>query len=1629
MTPPQPLFTPPYAAGFSTANDTVTLLSSLLAVDTPYTFALRVLRPAPGRLEGAVPSVAVSTTVVRRDRSLLKMTTIAPVAVRRPLSLSLDALVAVCAQSDALPDTSLARRLLASPLAGLVYQWSQLDGPTLSTSATSYDQVRLSLPPYTLTTFATYTFGVLVTSIDSTIVPAHANVTFDVLPSTPVALIAGSQYRPLAYDAELTLDASPSLDPDYPDQSSSALAFFWPFPTLQADTPVTPACQAQHDSFIFTWITLDVTSSKLVLPAQANLLCAGLEYRFTVVVSHADLPAKFANTPTSSTFTVVVADAEPVPPVSDTMVQSLVVVIAPLDADRFVLDAFPPGEKLRLQATVAHTIVTYSGVLQQTPGGILTTAVVETSRVEDTHTDIDIEGGYRLVYRWSETHAFFDARDASNLAGAPDVSSLILGTGILSPSLAGIVTTLRLDVTLVSPSGVTEATAFSKLDVTLNAPPTVELASIDATSGTAGATRFAVECVGAADPDEPLTFAFAYAFFNAPTELFPLTDRIFTPRADVLLPVGSVFVVCYAFDSFGAQSLPSMATPRVTVTLLLYLIEYNANATCSPSLTLVELLAPAVLAQQSIVVSLQQINSYFSSILAEDCATLDCGVYDIFVTSIASLATTAAANNELNDATAQQLSSALASITQNSTIGACPEAFAAAAATIADIISAVNAANTGTNSSAPIGDQDGLSKGGAETVIESLSGSLSSLISSAGCEQFDSLTSLVVATLAASSAGSIAGEATDGIETDSIKATTTRVNGATSSTSNSAVTPSSGGSGVQFDFPVESVTGLACADIQIVEYAAPTAVACRANAASASVASSSGIENAQDDTSGTATGLDRPASTIVEADIVDCAGNVIDVANLTVPISFLVPLAEDALLAPSTITTKCADGLSYLPNDGVVESKNVVVEKEVECSFFDTATQQWSSDGCVVADYNVTQADGSRAIRCECTHLTEFAILLREKGRDDATSCNISPASVFGSILFLIFACLFSLLLAVGARQTYSTIWAFGLYEQKTMLAQHMLLCLICIFRIVVCVIYYELQHASVRADIEFKAVAAISGLPYIFMLWLFSLLVVNWASIYYAAKRNDLGGVGNAFQTWRPYFIGGNVVGTVLLGSLFITIALSEDAKVRSKVTLSGSSIYSIVVFAMSIAFAFFGFGLMVQLSKDFKSQSAQRICKVGMIFCACFVGEAVIWLMSGVSPDAFFANFEVVNSVFFSLDLVALVCILFVTKKTLAMGVDDKRDAHFKPTMQKTTKNTLSRSRAAQLSRSNANNSGSASSAGAPGSVTLKTQRGGLPPTPTSPLQANRLRLKRSASKRFMSSSRSRTMRSGTRASAMRASSKLSKMLLRSATSGSVATASLDPDDPRYDGAVAADVASAAAAAAAASLDVYAGAGGKRGSWQPAPPARVVNVNVRAFTSENKFGETVIDMGGVERRQSAVNSAAEVEADVSASEPSVPSTGEEGRQEQVTGRFQHWFETLSISSSLSSLSSSNESFMFSEDSSPDGDGDGDGDELAWLIDSSSVDTDSVGSVDESLASSSSNSFYDATSISGMSSLSGVSSLSSLSFSAGSSDTLSSRSGGAVAAVFNELRALLGEMGSSSSSNSRSGTGSSEEY
>lgn len=106
---------------------------------------------------------------------------------------------------------------------------------------------------------------------------------------------------------------------------------------------------------------------------------------------------------------------------------------------------------------------------------------------------------------------------------------------------------------------------------------------------------------------------------------------------------------------------------------------------------------------------------------------------------------------------------------------------------------------------------------------------------------------------------------------------------------------------------------------------------------------------------------------------------VLDVHNLTTPITITLPLSPDALQQ-----ARAANGnsTSYLFN----------------CVFFNLDTLRWSGDGCTRKSYDNT------SVTCECTHLTEFSVQTdfsvapQQQPAGSASAASGSPIVVFIAI-------------------------------------------------------------------------------------------------------------------------------------------------------------------------------------------------------------------------------------------------------------------------------------------------------------------------------------------------------------------------------------------------------------------------------------------------------------------------------------------------------------------------------------------------------------------------------------------------------------------------------------------------------
>jgi hypothetical protein len=192
------------------------------------------------------------------------------------------------------------------------------------------------------------------------------------------------------------------------------------------------------------------------------------------------------------------------------------------------------------------------------------------------------------------------------------------------------------------------------------------------------------------------------------------------------------------------------------------------------------------------------------------------------------------------------------------------------------------------------------------------------------------------------------------------------------------------------------------------------------------------------------------------------------------------------------------------------------------------------------------------------------------------------------------------------------------------------------------------LQYDSVHAVIGIKTLAIVSSVPYVLLLWITVYLIFTWAAIYSGAGEKKSGDPFAKFK--RPVIVGNSLVSAVLV-AMFVMASVTEDAQQKEKITQAGSLLFASVSCVIAIAFQAYGTLLVRLLTKDFASKSASAIFKLACLFCLSFMGQSVIWAVSTLNSDLFFAKFDIINSVFFSLDLVGHFCVIRMFWKTFNM------------------------------------------------------------------------------------------------------------------------------------------------------------------------------------------------------------------------------------------------------------------------------------------------------------------------------------------------------------------------------------------
>jgi hypothetical protein len=132
-----------------------------------------------------------------------------------------------------------------------------------------------------------------------------------------------------------------------------------------------------------------------------------------------------------------------------------------------------------------------------------------------------------------------------------------------------------------------------------------------------------------------------------------------------------------------------------------------------------------------------------------------------------------------------------------------------------------------------------------------------------------------------------------------------------------------------------------------------------------------------------------------------------------------------------------------------------------------------------------------------------------------------------------------------------------------------------------------------------------------------------------------------------RRLFIGLNVAVVAVALTLFGMVAFSSSGDSGSGSDLSisaevGSFLIGTLSMATGVGFVSYGVMLTKNLTQDFASKHATRIFRVACVCSVSFVVESVIVVYSAVQTEQFDANFEVLNSIYLSFDLLCMSAVL---------------------------------------------------------------------------------------------------------------------------------------------------------------------------------------------------------------------------------------------------------------------------------------------------------------------------------------------------------------------------------------------------
>lgn len=240
---------------------------------------------------------------------------------------------------------------------------------------------------------------------------------------------------------------------------------------------------------------------------------------------------------------------------------------------------------------------------------------------------------------------------------------------------------------------------------------------------------------------------------------------------------------------------------------------------------------------------------------------------------------------------------------------------------------------------------------------------------------------------------------------------------------------------------------------------------------------------------------------------------------------------------------------------------------QLQCGWWDR--DHWSTDGCKAT--SVVQRNATSFVVCECTHLTEFALLLLHPD-----GCGVSASSLAG------FAAFMALYVAGGffAVGQCVRLWTPFLDVRtrdvaRELLTQHARLAILCILRAVTCAVGSRLFPVPVAV------LGIIAALPYLLIFWVYSNLIFHWGAIHHLSlKMGEL-----AFSVVRPAFLAINAAVMVLIVFLFVTFSYVESESARMNIAEAGTALLVVMSVGCGVLFGFYAWRIYQSMGAGTKS------------------------------------------------------------------------------------------------------------------------------------------------------------------------------------------------------------------------------------------------------------------------------------------------------------------------------------------------------------------------------------------------------------------------------------------------------------